>query len=209
MKKKSIIVIATLFCIAANTANAQEKWQFRFSYGLAEDISKAYLDYPNHNSSHFRIDLSRETINHLHIGLYAGYSQLGVLTTYSRETHFPLGRTGTNAIFCGLNFRYQLMPLFTGRENSRFELYPVVKIGFVHQFWRMANSYVKVFEDGGYHIITHLDNDLYTETDFELGFGFGAAYNFTRRFGVFGEGTFGQFVNDQNFRWHVGVKFNF
>jgi hypothetical protein len=50
---------------------------------------------------------------------------------------------------------------------------------------------------------------LYGRTEFELGLGFGVAYNITSRLGVFGEGTFGKFNNYNGFRWHVGVKYNF
>jgi len=208
MKKKQIIVIAALFCFFANTANAQEKWQLRMSYGLTQDHSKILLGDPNYNTSHFRIDLSREIINHLHIGVYAGYSRLGVITDWDSENR-ATERTTTNAIFYGLNFRYQMMPLFTGQKDNRFEFYPIVSVGFVSEFWRVDNREIRVDENGMIDIGVSHYNTYGTRTEFELGLGLGVAYNITRRFGVFGEGTVGKFNNYEGFRFHVGVKFNF
>jgi len=188
MKKKQIIIIAVLFCFFANTLNAQEKWQFRLSYGQVYNAPQELIVRDDYTVSHFRVDVSREMIQNLHVGSYIGYSRL--YTFFGDDSH-----SRNNAVFYGLNFRYQIMPLLMGRDNLRFELYPVAKVGFVTEFWS---------KDG----FVPLEKERHNRTNFEYGLGLGAAFNVTRRLGVFGEGTFGQFVNDQNFRWHVGVKFN-
>jgi len=208
MKKKSIIVIAALFCIFANTANAQEKWQLRLSYGLVQDNSKMPLGYSNNNTSHFRIDVDREIINHLRAGIYVGYSQLGIMD-FDWGTFTPIDRTATNALFYGLNFRYQMMPLFTGQKDNRFEFYPIISVGFVSEFWRVDNSSTITDESGATFFEISPHNLYGGMTNFEFGFGLGVAYSITRRLSVFGEGTYGKFRSHEGFRFHVGVRYNF
>ena|GEM_PF-2736649 len=215
MKKKSIIVIVALFCIFASTTNAQEKWQLRLSYGLVQDNSKIRLNYASYNTSHFRIDVDREIINNLRAGIYAGYSRLGVVSDWDWEEPFiATERTGTNAISYGLSFRYQIVPLFTGQKDNRFELYPLINVGFVSEFWRVLSrgdiTDVGTDESGAITFIEFAPHNLYGGmTNFELGLGLGAAYNITNRLGVFGEGVIGKFNQYEGFRFHVGVKFNF
>ena len=212
MKKRIIVfIVLPVLCFFTMTINAQEKWSLKLSYGQvnagAEEYKMWFRDYKR---PHFRIDASREIIGHLHAGVYVGYSRLqspifeignGFSYVDGEEIEQPvLTSIKTNAVFYGLNVNYQLLPLLTGRENLRFELYPVVKLGVVSEFWE---TFIQD-DDSWYPAKEHHDR-----TNFEFGAGIGAAYRFTKKFAVFGEGTFGMFDNGQNFRFHAGVRFNF
>lgn len=209
MRKNTLLLsIIFLFPLFAANIIAQEKWSFKLSYGLNNSVPDEYIDElkgrnSSKNTSHFRFETNYNLINNFYTGFYLGYSKLKIPTEYEsiftneqneEEIIMTYSFSKSDALYYGLNFSYQLLPLFTGQKNLRFELYPTVKLGFVSEFWKEGNEFGIV---------------KYSSTNFEYGIGAGAAYKITQKFGVFGEVVLGDFYNDQRFRFHVGAQINF
>lgn len=203
--KKLVVIFSLLVCsLICFSLQAQEKWSVKLSYGQNNGTAKEYKDLVRNNSNlfHLRLQADYNIFNNLYGGVYLGYSKLRKPEMFNDGTEdnpiLTYSFARTKALYYGINLNYQLLPLFTGKSNLRFELYPTVKFGLVSEFWKEAAENTPTSP-----LIKH------TNTEFEFGIGLGAGYKFTKNFGIFGEGTFGKFYNDQSFRFHVGAQFNF
>lgn len=121
-------------------------------------------------------------------GVYGSYaSMLGAQEVIA--TGVVNGWTGADGVQYGLQANYQLLPLIIEKQ-LRFEVYTTGKVGCLYKWWE------------GYDNIKLNDNFL------EAGIGLGAAINFSRKFGIFGEALGGRFYYS-NFNWRAGLSFRF
>lgn len=214
MKNLFVLILGVIISIHSFDISAQEsRFNIKVSYGNAASVEKNLLQKETNEyfteslsktTSHFRLEGNYSITNNLETGVYVGLSRLKTnilnhsFDNYAQEDFYFYSHGKSMALYYGINLNCQLLPLITGQKNLRFELYPTVKIGFISEYWKEP------------------ENDLplspfkkISNTSFECGAGLGFGYKFTRAFGVFGEGTFGKFHNDQFFRFHAGVQFNF
>lgn len=156
------------------------------------------------------IKISYEVVNNLDIGGYFAYSNMGhkvplvknsdgiyvlidsegVVRISSSSNNFLLS---SNTLFYGLTTKYNLLPVLTGKDNLRFSLYATSKVGLVSAKWQEFGDvdWVKKW------------NIPFAE----FGVGLGAGYNFTKRFGVNFNYSFGTFYNKDNSRLFLGIVF--
>ncbi len=137
---------------------------------------------------HFRTEMNYSLSENLQLGLYLGLSDLTVFIDPDEQ---PIKSTYTNSTgyFYGLQANYQLLPLFFERP-TRFEVYVPAQLGLVSK---------QVGSDSHRH---------YDEQTVEVGIGLGAAINFSRKFGIFGEALGGRFYYN-NINWRAGLSFKF
>lgn len=199
MKSFKFIALLSIFLLFQTiSVNGQEKWNIKLSYGIVrgtdEDAKNIIREHPS--VSHFRLETNHNIYDNLYAGCYLGYSGLykSVLTNNS----LAYASTSTNAFFYGINSYCQLLPLFTDKTNLRFEVYPTLKFGLVSELWEEELENSPIFR---------LEKE--NNTSIEWGVGLGTSYKFTSKLSIFGEYTLGQFYNNSNSRFHVGLFFNF
>ena len=156
------------------------------------------------------IKISYEVVNNLDIGGYIAYSNMGhrvPLVKNSDGMYVLIDSEGvvrissssnnflqsSNTFFYGLTTKYNLLPVLTGKDNLRFSLYATSKVGLVSAKWQELEgvNWVK----------------KWNSSFVEFGVGLGAGYNFTKRFGVNLNYSFGRFYNKDNSRLYLGLVF--
>ena len=159
------------------------------------------IDTQNKQKAQFAVEANYLVCPNLHVGVYASYARLFQLQKLYDEVlldpetgaeyhSFSFSGGGhTNAFTYGLNFNYQLLPLFTHTDNLRLQVYTIGRLGMVTETWTNYN------ETGTRHF-------------FEAGAGLGVAYYFTKHVGIFGEALGGRFYNSW-YNWRAGLSIRF
>jgi hypothetical protein len=137
---------------------------------------------------HFRTEMNYSLSKNFQLGLYLGLSDL---TVFFDPDEQPVKSTYTNStgFFYGVQANYHLLPLLF-EQLTRFDIYIPAQLGLLTK---------QVGSDSERH---------YNEHTLEAGIGLGAAINFTRKFGIFGEALGGRFYYS-NFNWRAGLSFRF
>lgn len=191
------VLIAISFSLFGHVSG-QKKWSIKPSYGTVRGTEKGdrniIRDYPA--VSHFRLEASYNVYDNLFLGCYFGDSKLYKSILITNDNTFAL--SSTNALYYGINADYRLLSLLTNKTNVRFDVYPILRIGLVSEFWKEP---ILGTSEANYKKLIN--------TSFELGSGLGSLYKITPKVGIFGEYTFGKFYNKSNSRFHVGFLFNF
>ena len=197
MKKKIIISIIFSQIYILNIAIAQnERISSSLSYESANftnDQFKPYLLSQSPNTGFAKLAVHYKLSELLSSGVYLGYGRLGLPEPYTisviqngvEQERTWYGFDKSNAFSTGIELKFMLLPLFLKNE-TRISIYPKIQAGVL-----LHNTQ---------------NNTLVDKTKFEYGAGIGAGYAFTRKFGVFGEFMLGDFYNDDNSKWSVGVN---
>jgi hypothetical protein len=137
---------------------------------------------------HFRTEVNYSITKSIQTGLYFGLSDLTVFLDPDEQ---PIKSTYTNStgFFYGIQVNYKILPLFF-EQPTRFDVYIPAQLGLVSK--QVGNDYRR----------------HYNEHTLEAGIGLGAAINFSRKFGIFGEALGGRFYYS-NFNWRTGLSFRF
>ena len=184
--------------------SAQERnFSLNLSYGNAWDTEKTQLSNEYFTeilpTSLFGISGVYSFTKNFEAGLYFNTTKLRTISRleYTEDNSSSMGSGGdkTMAYYFGLNANYQLLPLLMSEQNMRISLYAKAVVGMVYHGWRESF--------GNQPPVT------LSEESFEYGAGLGTTYLFSSKWGVFGEILFGDFHNDQRFRYHAGLKFKF
>ena len=190
-------VVISLVIIATWSVSAQQKWGITIGVGTVPEIRTWYYNDGMYYSTkktkpQFSLGLHYRFRNHLEVALYGGYAMLlgSVLNgEHDQPSDGSLNSyTHSNAIYYGTQVNYQLLPLFVDRP-LRFDVYPLAKVGGIYEFW-------------------HFSGENYSKHFLEAGAGLGAAYYFTKHFGIFGEALGGRFYNSW-LSWRAGLSFKF
>lgn len=143
------------------------------------------------------LSLNYECFPNLNFGLSVAYADLkhSIRTTTVSEggvIDTEVWGTKSNAMYYGLNVSYNLIPLLFKTDRIRFDLYPIIRAGYIIEKW------------------TSLETDEFgSATLFEYGGGIGLGYNFTSRFGIFAESLFGRYYNEGKIQIKGGLIFRF
>jgi hypothetical protein len=124
------------------------------------------------------------------IGGYIAYSVMSHKASQEREIYMR-----SKTILYGINLKYDILPIITGKDNLRFKLMASSKIGLVSARWteEKNNDWVKFW------------NKPYTE----FGIGCNASFYFTRRIGLTAGYSAGRFYNNAKSRMYAGLEFKF
>ncbi len=181
------LVIACTWCVSA-----QQKWGITLGVGTVPQVETFYYNGGSYQVEYvrplFSLGCNYQLNKNLEVGVYGGYAMLTGSIRDDQYSGYQNGYVNSNAIYYGTEVHYQLLPLFVARP-VRFSVYPLAKVGGVYEFWQgYGNQYSKHF--------------------LEAGAGLGAAYYFTKHFGIFGEALGGRFYNSW-LSWRAGLSFKF
>lgn len=152
-----------------------------------------YGDYIAKKNS-YGLDLNYKFSDKIDVGLYAMYSNL--LHPYKTNGSIGFNFKKSNAFYYGINAEIHLMPLLFQVNNSRLDIYTILKIGMVSEYWHP------------YVVGIYESNEWLSKKSFEVGLGLGVSYMLTERLGVFLEYNIGNFYNDDFTRLRTGIKVN-
>lgn len=181
------LVIACTWCVSA-----QQKWGITLGVGTVPQVQTWYYNGGSYLIKEvkplFSLGCNYQLNKNLEVGVYGGYAMLTGSIRDNRYSGYQNGYVNSNAIYYGTEVHYQLLPLFVARP-IRFSVYPLAKVGGIYEFWQgYGSNYSKHF--------------------FEVGAGVGAAYYFTKHFGLLGEALGGRFYNSW-YSWRAGLSFRF
>jgi len=180
-----------------------------FSYGYTSEGNLIEIPDPLPTAV-ANIKINYQVLNNFEVGGYLAYSNMGhkvplvensegmyVLVDSEGVTRISSNRNnellGSNTLFYGLSAKYDLLPVLTGKNNLRFNLYVSSKLGLVSARWS---------EFSGVDWVKNWNGPF-----MEYGIGLGAGYFFTKRFGINFNYTKGKFYNNDNSRHYLGLVY--
>jgi len=199
MNLRNKIIALLLISINVNTYCQNENWNIKISGGPVTNGR----ELRQMNADHTALEptfIFKESVPNMgfaafykffknfHGGIYGSYSKLSGAKEIV-ETGVINSWTEADAVYYGLQANYQILPLII-EKPLRFDFYATARLGGIYKWWE------------GYN------NTQLTEDFLEAGLGFGAAINFSRKFGVFGEALGGRFYYSK-YNWRTGISFNF
>lgn len=202
VKRYSSLLFILLLCsfsVSAQKAMEEDThFSIKLGYSMLNSTSEKYQSITTDgikSRSHFRLDATYNLTRCFEAGVYIGYSQL--LYPYLSNKDGGLSQisyklANSNDFFYGLNFNFQLLPLFT-KTKSPLDVYATARLGLVSTRW--TNPEVK--------------KSYFSQPFFEYGGGLGVAYRFTPNIGVFAECTYGRFFHDGNLQPRGGIIVKF
>jgi len=199
MNLKNKIIVLILIALNVNIYSQNEKWNIKLSGGPVTDGRELRQMNADHTAlepaftfkesvSNLGFAVSYKLFKNFQGGIYGSYSTLSGAKK-NIETGVINSWSEADAVYYGLQANYQILPLIF-EKPIRFDLYATGRLGGIHKWW------------DGYNNIQLTENFL------EVGIGLGAAINFSRKFGIFGEALGGRFYYSK-FNWRTGVSFNF
>lgn len=175
---KRLLLLASLL-ISINTFAQVNTVPKRINAKLGFALSNQ--EGTNSNLPNFRVEVNYKMLPFIEVGVYAGFGFYeDIQIVGSRAT--ISGYAATNY---GLNANFHFLPLIVKEKKVRFDLYVSGKLGGINperkNFSPLPHKY---FSDYGVYA--------------------GAAYYFTRHFGVYGEFGYGSYTN---LRYGLSFKF--
>lgn len=199
MNLRNKIIVFALITLQVSIYSQNTKWNIKLSGGGATNgkefrymnVNQTQLEPPiifKETVPIFGIEVSYKFFTNFYGGVYGSYSSLSGAQE-DLATGASYSWTLADGMYYGLQVNYQLLPLIF-EKPLRFDLYATSRIGGLYKWWE---SY---------------DNVQLKENFLEAGAGLGAAINFSRKFGIFGEALGGRFYYS-NFNWRAGLSFKF
>jgi len=199
MNLSNKIIVFTLLTLNGMIYSQNEKWNIKLNGGSVTNgrelrqmnSTTMQLDPPllfKEKIPSFGFTVMYQFFSNFQGGIYGSYSALSGARKVI-ATGVVNSWTGADGVQYGLQANYQLLPLIFEKQ-LRFEVYATGKVGSLRKWWE------------GY------DNIKLNENFLEAGIGLGAAINFSRKFGIFGEALGGRFYYS-NFNWRTGLSFRF
>lgn len=222
LNQKAIIIVLLLFNSSIDLLISQElHFQNQFFVKLNLETVNSEIYYEGESETPYtkpilkiRLEGSYELFKHFIVGIDFGYSTLEHRINMQRisDVNYPYSNYGlyrsdgtifcagsdnnyfidSNTLFYGLSGTYQLLPLVSQRNNLRFDVYAVGKIGAVSSKW---------WEYDG---VTDLES-VWNEPIIEYGLGLGVAYYFKKNVGTYIEYSVGKFYNEGKSKYGIGL----
>ena len=173
-------------------------WQ---KYFYNADGTFSYQEQTDYKRPQGTLFLSYSLLPRLSCGLYGGYTQLcaplhvmpeitqdpdmGEIVSYTYENR------NTQAFNYGVNVEFDVLP-----PAWRIKLYAIGRAGVQSEWWNGAPT------------VGETAKKVCSHHCFEVAGGAGAAFYFTKRFGIYAEALGGRFRYEY-FRWQAGLSFKF
>jgi hypothetical protein len=203
MKKTLLIFCSLLLCDISSFSQKPESSDF-FTLKLESSIVNGEpLKFNNQIIQvrlrpQFGLSFQYEWLTDFKAGIYVAYANNTYVISNSSYNEIEVTYNTTqdptisNALYYGINASWNIIPLLTNSNRIRFDFYPLISAGFVNENWK------------------GIDSDLSGNSSFtELGGGFGVAYHFSPKFGIFTEGMYGRFFHEGKTRFKGGLVFRF
>jgi hypothetical protein len=202
--KKIIIYLLLTTCIFNFYLKAQE---FTRSYPLSVKLEGGIVNGEPIKSGdeimqlrlrpQIGLSLNYECLPNLNAGLYVAYADLkhtikSTTIDGSGVMNTQIEGTKSNTMYYGLNVSYNILPLLFKTSRIRFDLYPIVRAGYIKEEWTGLDS-----GESGSSVL------------FEYGGGLGLGYNFTPLFGLFSECLLGKYYNEGKMQFKGGLLIRF
>ena len=198
--RQNILTTIILFTIIASlrlNAQSDMKLSIKPSLSLINSTESIYINSLNNERNSKSINLGLDLNYKLNV-----VNDIGIYTAFSKTLHpfMPQGAIDydfnkANAIFYGLNYELHLIPLFSGVNNLKIDIYNIAKVGLVSQFWHPCNGGIDE------------SSDTESKHTLEYGLGLGTSYSISKQLGIFIEYNFGKFLNDDYTKLRYGIKF--
>ncbi|MDA3930505.1 MAG: hypothetical protein PF541_16270 [Prolixibacteraceae bacterium] len=188
--KRSILALTLIITFLIKSSDTVKAQQYTIKDRF--NVKLAYSKYPQlgftwHGSDEitpsFQTELNYGLLNYMEIGPYVGYG------TFKANDISSTGNYGailkSNALFYGMNTNVHFFPFLVKSENFRFDLYLSGKLG---GFYRLTEE--GMFPERGH--------------EWDYGVYAGAAFYFSRHWGIYGEYGYGNYTNAR-----FGLSFKF
>ncbi len=179
---KRLLLLASLL-ISINTFAQVNTVPKRINAKLGFSLSNP--EDTHNNLPNFRVEVNYKIVPFIEVGVYAGFGFYQDIKRENIGTTTGMTISGYAAANYGLNANFHFLPLIVKEKKVRFDLYVSGKLGGINperkNFSPLPHKY---FSDYGVYA--------------------GAAYYFTRHFGVYGEFGYGSYTN---LRYGLSFKF--
>lgn len=164
---------------------------------FTNDFYKSYLVREGNNAPSVKFGLDFNLNKLISLGGYFNYTRFAkpepYTTTYIlngvEQQRNWFGFSKSNAFTLGTKLNFNLIPLIFKERELKIEFYPTVQFALLYN---------------------NTGNNPYIKSGIspEYGAGLGLGYSITKSIHCFGESTFGNFYNDKDLRWTLGLKYS-
>lgn len=181
------IILFTIFPLILYGQDTTYTSRNNIKVGYSRYLTNILRDNKPTYYKNLKLEFSYRVFNQLETGVYIGVSKfnsnsINLLDTTLMSKRHP-------ALFYGITFNYDILPLIINNNESRFEFYLTGKLGAF--FLKLPNGY---FPNG---------NNL------EYAGGIGVSFYIFNNLGIFSEYTIGKyfFEDYDNFKYGLSLKF--